>query len=1776
MLLHLLAAAPAQGVPERLAFPPHATVLTPSCVVLEPAGDDVLSTTLTDSHLEACTSAGRGGGLYVATSVISASSLDIAACRAMGAGGGVFLAGSGFIDFADNSTIQRCHTNTSGGAMFISEPSARSLAVHPSTLLLDNTAAEYAPDIGTAAVNIVDAPDWYNASVPALLWPGKPMADTIFAARVVDAFGNGVASDSLTACQLRAAYAELLDESLPLVGEGEFASRGGIIRVAGTGVRGLPNRAVTLRMRCFLATTQSYVELLRSAHLANLVVQSSHAIDDTFRYLDFGVPLPALHLRLYDFSSGLPMQNLEMDDTMCTFSIVVLETSAYIQLVAERLRGPFNASGHLVFPSITPQLATEHASQPAQIIVSCTFAGAQLPHFVINTTYDRVQLVWVQQPPAMVLPSAPAPVSVIGGSGLHARLLFTASNRTRAFDNTTSCAVSILDTRLGTDEFVAGLLYGQPTQVQTKEGHVRFENVGVAATFNATVRVGISCVRVEGGEVLSIVASLRIAEVEVAWVAPPPRFMLAFSSFSTTVSLRDGGIGAVEAAAGSILCTINVKRENALDDTAQLVGDAAAFSTPINATGHAHFTLSLRPGVTDSVETSAAEANTPARRCALQISCLVGEQYATSTVQEVHLVTLAAAFTRAPVRVVLPSSSTLQDVMHPSPALTVFSSLGVPVSMAGMRCAAGVAYMDALREPTALAAQLLGSSSAGIPYTGRLAQAYTLPSSSLLWHWNASARVPSWLSTLQSPYVHMTAQSNLTLGGSFAPACADCAHNDSTALLAHELVLENTIVQAALGAHLEMCVTCTRFDTEMALPVCARLRMVDEHAVVRVPPPEQSMPSAMFNVSIDLVDMFDGSLLQSDSGTSCALTVVGVRDVNTTSNDYQSDRASLLAAQVTGGSATSEQGVIFMPALSLRARSNSFTKLQLRCARGEVPIPAVTLSDRTPAEFEVRLLPCSPGFVTSAQGFGCDQCNSGSYTDGKGELACIGCPQLLANCASGRLQLLPGYFITPQSITYANATTREIFISDALEVHPCFNSEACEFDVQRRTFQCAVGYTGALCGVCDADDDYMRLGEKCVGCPNKGTNVFIMFLLSFALVFVLVYLVLLRKANTADTTSIIMRIALTYIQALGSLGIYKARGTETFRRAMGLAESVGASLFALGPVSCLLRPSFYFQFAVMLTLPFLAAVSGAILRAIYIAARYRDLTKLRLYLHNRGYISPAVMVLYAFYPMMVTQCFRVLDCRVEAINGVHYLKSDLSVACGTPTHTLATVIAVSMLVLFGGGIPLGAFFLLRRNRMQLAEQDVFEKYGFLYNGYDLSRGMYWWESTVLVRKAVIVMMGSTISDPYYAILAATLSTFVAVTAHLWFRPYKSHLFNNLEASSLIALCLTQIMCILYLRSQVLAETSGQSSGVPNVGAPVNAGDILLTFVLLVLNFGVLSAIGWFWIRAIAQRHHAKVATVRRRAVKYAPWCAPFCNRFCTPSAAESTGVDEAAANEKLETVCVSNGVSDYGGASIINPLAPRHEWQRGNPLSSLSMNALSVARPAGGSEGRTQRAKRHSTVASLVVPDARNSDMHGRHHSILPSEGCHADTLVSTPAVVAPDASGGAELQVPFGPSLSREAPTAAQGAARPVQTASHLVSTAVRYGPITVGSVGELSGRGPHSRQARSHAMQQGRPVRQPAVLARRLEHNPSSVTADRENRRASAMFAMRAILHVDVEHGGNERRDDGGAAGGQGSVAEGTAVPDSDPTTCASACETPTATTSLLADSEDTSTDV
>jgi len=148
-------------------------------------------------------------------------------------------------------------------------------------------------------------------------------------------------------------------------------------------------------------------------------------------------------------------------------------------------------------------------------------------------------------------------------------------------------------------------------------------------------------------------------------------------------------------------------------------------------------------------------------------------------------------------------------------------------------------------------------------------------------------------------------------------------------------------------------------------------------------------------------------------------------------------------------------------------------------------------------------------------------------------------------------------------------------------------------------------------------------------------------------------------------------------------------------------------------------------------------------------------------------------------------------------------------------------------------VPLFFAWLLWSKRKTLHTRKVFDQVGFLYHGYrkpledSLTKEQeewsgeekrinkaadpdeeyldswptYWYESIVMARKAIIVMVATLVKDPYFAVMASVGTIVIFLAIHQMIRPFRQTKFNTLASVGLLAVCMTQITSIFYFSAE---------------------------------------------------------------------------------------------------------------------------------------------------------------------------------------------------------------------------------------------------------------------------------------------------------------------------------------------------------------------------------------
>ena len=186
--------------------------------------------------------------------------------------------------------------------------------------------------------------------------------------------------------------------------------------------------------------------------------------------------------------------------------------------------------------------------------------------------------------------------------------------------------------------------------------------------------------------------------------------------------------------------------------------------------------------------------------------------------------------------------------------------------------------------------------------------------------------------------------------------------------------------------------------------------------------------------------------------------------------------------------------------------------------------------------------PCPIGkFATVKGANACSPCATGTFTESTGNALCSMCPNILATCDGGQLILEKNAWYEPLGIT----RTR---VDKDTAMYPCFNDECCILSDSKTRTRCDAdkGYTGPLCGACDVAKGAMRSGSGCMYCWDAVTNSFAAIGLATLVLGFVVYLVIqhIFAVPLGVYIAPVQRLALSFLQMLGVLGIFKAKGEQ--------------------------------------------------------------------------------------------------------------------------------------------------------------------------------------------------------------------------------------------------------------------------------------------------------------------------------------------------------------------------------------------------------------------------------------------------------------------------------------------------------------------------------------------------------------------------------------------------------------------------------------------------------
>jgi hypothetical protein len=187
-------------------------------------------------------------------------------------------------------------------------------------------------------------------------------------------------------------------------------------------------------------------------------------------------------------------------------------------------------------------------------------------------------------------------------------------------------------------------------------------------------------------------------------------------------------------------------------------------------------------------------------------------------------------------------------------------------------------------------------------------------------------------------------------------------------------------------------------------------------------------------------------------------------------------------------------------------------------------------------------------------------------------------------------------------------------------------------------------------------------------------------------------------------------------------------------------------------------------------------------------------------------VNSIVVLFFIAHPSIVRVTFDVFNCK-EIQLGEFWLTSYLNIRCWDHLHSrFAMGIALPGVILWGAFTPAAALVALIAMRKRLDELNSRIRFGFLYNGYQIS--YYYWEFVILYRKMVIIVLAvffTNISIPVQS-LCVLMVLIVSFIMQLKSGPFKVPVLNSLELRGILVATVT-IYCGLFYLTQGLDSTT---------------------------------------------------------------------------------------------------------------------------------------------------------------------------------------------------------------------------------------------------------------------------------------------------------------------------------------------------------------------------------
>ena len=399
-----------------------------------------------------------------------------------------------------------------------------------------------------------------------------------------------------------------------------------------------------------------------------------------------------------------------------------------------------------------------------------------------------------------------------------------------------------------------------------------------------------------------------------------------------------------------------------------------------------------------------------------------------------------------------------------------------------------------------------------------------------------------------------------------------------------------------------------------------------------------------------------------------------------------------------------------------------------------------------------------------------------------------------------RIRVPPGVMIASKDLCRAK--------NDIYCAMRCPNPLACPGGEEER--QCCHGYSETSAGCSRCLKGYGRHRQDPFQCKEcAGSNLSWVSWILYAIKPLGLYSVTLWTAQKVekDKLASLLKIWMSFgvVVACISPSIKTSKtvtdvlGPHQMELVASGADFVSIATQLSGPsFDCLLENA---SMTAWLLLSFAPALALWVLSMIYAVGR-RLWMQAEVDMLMRDALKVSIAITNCFLPDMVAALSRYFPCIhfQTSENYPQFLQYSVKTACSDVTGI--RIVALFGAVLVGALGPLFWVAVIKKSD-EWTEKYRKETLGFLVSGYRPE--VYWWESTVLIRKCVVAFAAALFSLSYAPMLylsSLLLIVGLSLAGHAFVQPYENKFLNRLEFATLVA-SFVAVFCTFILKLEAL-------------------------------------------------------------------------------------------------------------------------------------------------------------------------------------------------------------------------------------------------------------------------------------------------------------------------------------------------------------------------------------